>query len=708
MEPDCKRQKLNKLRFSLPHMSQTALVAVCKAAKKGDLPEISQRSDVQKASEAVAKQVTPYGPICCNVVLHTIQPPDGTINLEVANPLAFLVAAAKCRYMAKLLLETYRKTPCSPIRPWNIIFYADEAKVGNKIKFHNRRSVQNIYISFIEFGAAALSKTEFWLPVSTVRSLDLVNVDGGMSQLSAEILKMAFDVNGHHLENSGIVLVLKCGRTFVLYARLGLVLADESSLHQIWYSKGSGGVKSCVNCRNIIGRDCNLAQYVTDADFFKPYNKVRRIEDCVPQTTESMAEIIADLVASKPILTKAEFGEKEIRLGFKFCKYGILQQPQLHNVVDLSKQNTYDWAHILLQGVFQKTLYNVLEVLAVGWKGGFKGLLRTLQEYMDGWHWPFRLGGQSAGYAEVFSEKRIGSDADAKTIKMYCSEVLSVHLVLAHWIRQVVLDGNNWADKNTEAADHRKAAGRVLLHLSTLIQILWHGPELKIPAGSVKVAATQFLQAYTDVFGYDDLIWKFHAILHAAGYVELWGWAPNTLALERKHKGIINLCACRLNDTSVQFLIRDVVAQQLAHLDVGEWLDMDIGLIRPKPPSKKLAPWITTCFGYGEHLVSAQARFSCFESCHKSDLVAVRGKTDQGEAPWWVGKIWFHACSNRVCWTVVTPHNRDPLTGTKTFSSWVPTASPIVIALQDIMCVLMWSQAGHAVDVLHPLALYGK
>ena len=685
-----KRSRISKLRQSLPKMSQTALLAVSKAAQRGELPDIVSRDEIRLATMDLAGQATPFGPVVRTVSLETTTAP---IEVEIAHPLAILYAAAKCKYFAKLILDTHSQRPSSLDRPWKMVIYNDEAKVGNKIKYENRRSLENVCFSFLDFGPAALSKEEFWLPLATMRSLVLAKVESSNSQLVAELLKLAFDPDGFNIQTAGVLVELPGGVFITIFAEFSCMLADESALHQIWQCMGAPGVKCCVECMNILGRDCNIAQVANGGDILKPYNKVRSLDECVPHTAATIQTIVDKLAAAKPVSTKADFAKLQTQYGFHFSRCGILFQPKLKSVVDVSRQNTFDWVHTILQGVFQQCLYKTL--MGLQWEAGFKALLRTLSKYLSSWHWPFRLGGSKAGYGDIFTEKRIESDASGKVVKCYASEALSVHLVIAQWLRKVVLSGTKEAGKPGAIA---------FIQLSTLIQLLWDGPKLNVTAGMVKDATEQFLATYCQTFGDNDLIWKFHGILKSSKYIQRYGWAPNTFALERKNKSMINLCENRDNDAAVAGLLKDMVAMNLSVLDHGEWLSMHMGLIFPKKPNKKLGIWICNTFGGDNHRVSAQARFNKFECCHKHDMVAIKDGQD-----WMAGKVWFHGESYGELWTAILPHSRcDNHARTPTCSKWVPEAVPTVVPLEDIICVLMWTEQADCIEVLHPISLYGK
>lgn len=355
MDPHSKKNKICRDRFNLLHMSHSALHAVSVMARKGELPEIQNRKEINEAINAPCQRLTPYGPVLTTVKLQGVS--GSMADLEISNPLALIWAAAQTKYFSKLLLETQSVRPSSPHKPWSLVLYADEGKVGAKMKFDNRRNMWNVFVSFVDFGAHALAKEEFWLPLAVARVLDLEEISGGISQVFKELLKMMFGSTGFHLGHSGVFVELK-GVQFSIYAVLGIVLGDEAALHSIWLCKGSSGTKACIECMNALGRDADMSQYVTDEDVMQPYNKLLHIGKCKRHSAETIYQITDELATTKATQTNAMFLERQTRLGFTWNNDSLLADVFLRNarLVDPSKQNMYDWSHNVLQGVFQKAL----------------------------------------------------------------------------------------------------------------------------------------------------------------------------------------------------------------------------------------------------------------------------------------------------------------------------------------------------------------
>ena len=222
------------------------------------------------------------------------------------------------------------------------------------------------------------------------------------------------------------------GKTIRLFPELACVLGDESALHQIWQCKGSGGTKCCLGCLYIVNRDWQSLEDPEADDTFKPYDAVFDIDECEPQTKHTVHYIVdhladkhTDVVAKR--MTKGAFEEEEKILGFNHTCCGLLQDSSLRSFVDPSLQNTYDWHHNILQGIFQKTMWNVLKSLeTIHIKGSH------LHEFLQAWNWPKRLEQKSTCGKDMFNVNSMKSYKDAKIVKCSCSEALSVHKVIAY------------------------------------------------------------------------------------------------------------------------------------------------------------------------------------------------------------------------------------------------------------------------------------
>ena len=150
---------------------------------------------------------------------------------------------------------TAARRPPSPSKPWTLIVYSDEISPGNNLKVDNRRQLQGVYHSFLEFGPAALAKEDFWLCASVLRSITVRKIEWGMSAVMAALPKTFFSAGSHNMKTAGLGVSPPGGGKLRIFARFGCKLADESALHQVWLCKGANGTKMRVQCANNVDPD---------------------------------------------------------------------------------------------------------------------------------------------------------------------------------------------------------------------------------------------------------------------------------------------------------------------------------------------------------------------------------------------------------------------------------------------------------------------
>ena len=154
-----KLARLQRLRNSLPHVSQTALAAIFKAARDEPLPDASRRT-IARARDEFVREATPYGTLhqYMNLAAEKGEP----VKLEYQHPAAMLhhVCGTSAKYSA-LVEAAAAAMPPTVVQPWNLILYADEMLPGNQLAYTSARKVWGWYWSISELGSAALSDEAF-------------------------------------------------------------------------------------------------------------------------------------------------------------------------------------------------------------------------------------------------------------------------------------------------------------------------------------------------------------------------------------------------------------------------------------------------------------------------------------------------------------------------------------------------------------------
>jgi len=128
-----KLQRLNNLRRSVPHVSQSALSAILEDVNRNGVPDLINRNAIHESREAAVDMDTPFGKL--HQVLE-LEPARGTkkIHLSVIHPLGLLwVLCSTCACFSCYMEQVMLALPPTFDNPWALILYSDEVTPGNPL-----------------------------------------------------------------------------------------------------------------------------------------------------------------------------------------------------------------------------------------------------------------------------------------------------------------------------------------------------------------------------------------------------------------------------------------------------------------------------------------------------------------------------------------------------------------------------------------------
>ena len=107
---------------------------------------------------------------------------------------------------------------------------------------HSRKS-HVWYWSFLEFGPAILSSEQAWLPLSLARDTNLNKLgDDKMAVMSVKSMRLFFDKYNIRRDGFSVTLLGDTSPSTV-FARIGVLLADEPALKEMLHIKGHLGTQ---------------------------------------------------------------------------------------------------------------------------------------------------------------------------------------------------------------------------------------------------------------------------------------------------------------------------------------------------------------------------------------------------------------------------------------------------------------------------------
>jgi len=496
---------------------------------------------------------------------------DGTTtDFEMTNPFAFLWVAAQKPRFAAILARAYAKYGSSKDTPWSLVLYVDEVTPGNDKKTDNKKKLQCIYFTFLEFDGDGISKEDFWITANTIRSKRVSGLSAGISAVVRNYLNILFDENSFNFHMAGIRILVE-GNEMRIFAKFIGFLCDEAALHALWLCKGASGVKTCVQCLNVVNKNWKGAIGLDEHSFLKPYSTVVSTRELVPATKHTIWAILAKLESARPLMSASAFKEYEKSLGFNFAPGGILMDLRLRDFLDPSTQTIYDWPHSVLEGVLPKQLGNLHDAFR---REHRVDLYVLLDEFVRTWHIPSRFSG--CGWKDTFSEHKRRSMKEAGHFKATMSEGLCVVPIVAYWCRTVAVPEG----KAPLACD----AFIKLAFLISALQAAGRGSADVAPE-DLRLSVEAHLEAYRAAHG-DDMIPKFHHGLHYADAFRVLRVLPTTMPLERKHK-TAKAFAEAIDNTSRDWdshVLKECINKALSAYESADYLRMDAGLYNTSPP----------------------------------------------------------------------------------------------------------------------------
>ena len=599
-----KLRKLDAFRRNLPHMSASALAAVLEAVDKEGIPDIHNRNALREARDEINDIHTPFGAIHREVMMHGVRTAQKKIRL--AHPLALMWSALTSSQSFNDFFDSRVKdNPPSPEKPWRLILYNDEVTPGNPLGTDNKRKLQAVYFSFLEFGANALSKEEAWFTIMVERSAIIRDIHAGMYQALKVIVLMFFDDKGFDCQVGGVNLPLG-GNQVRWWCKLGLIVQDGGAHKTTWHFRGEGGTKMCLLCQNVFADSSNIC----DQDGVTMLRcNVIKTNELVPATDYQIRNAYRVLEANSGTQTQAEFTRLQQALGLTYHPHALLADPRMDRIISPTQAYVHDWMHgLFVDGVFNTVVYLLFEDF---YDAGRKNIYDLFKTYLGKWHWPGRISSM-VNVSDVFKADRAKKHREAMHIKCQASELMTVAPVLALFVQRVLLPSGICAE-----------ACWAFLALCDVVDLVTSTTKVRVDPQSLRVAVEKFLALYTEHWGVEWLGPKFHWLLHYPQILQIFGMLFNCFVHERYHR----ICKRYANDLknynqAVSGILREVTADKMASLANQDVFNFTICLVNQKPANSKVEALVRMMLGDCHGLpitTSWDTRYS-LATCRRKDI----------------------------------------------------------------------------------------
>ena len=677
MQPVAKRAKHNGAQLvSLHHgafVTQSGMVDVLKHVRDFGMPTAFSRASQYRARASACSELTPYG---APVMDLTMQMANGeAVQIAVQSPFAMLwkCANASEQYAAALRTALHR-SPCSPSKPWGLLLYWDEVTPSNPLaKGKDLRKVQAIYWNFVEL-EALWSFEDSWFEVCTARS-DLVSrMQGGMSGLVAQVMRLFFNPSGFDFKAAGIALSLHgdppTAEPTRLFAVHQVTIADYPAITEVIGNRTHNASKPCCCCRNVVDHKTDL--WTAAGTRLLPLTSLK--VDEFKQHTDATVKLLAHrLLNESRTLGITAFKTLQQHLGWSFNPHSILY----HDDLEFKPMSSlmFDWMHVwLIDGVFYRELRALMEL----YNEHHPGLVthKDIHDYLQAWKWP----------KQVASAKSV---CETGSFQGTASETLSCAQVLCKFFR--------------DCAPHtaKTRAGLESFFLCCKCMDILSNAQRKASTPEQLASAThEFLDAHLRAYGSEYWAWKHHAALHLPLMWRKHGGLPNCFSLERKHKSTKRAMKDRLNTKSYEkCLIQDLTLQHIRNCS-RNLLVSSLG--DPHPPTKAVDEALREVLPSATSLdVSNRYTADNGGRIYRGDVVCIRSDSADG-SECVVGQIWFHLRVDDCIKSCVSLWPLEASYAEAGCAKYRMCDRPQIIDSAALVCALLHKQCGTACTVVWP------
>ena len=235
------------------YASQSAIEGLLEEVRRNGLLAILSRRSLSRDLAAEVSRETPYGKLVVDITLPLRE--EGDTIIGVQNPLATLHrACAESKWLARCMRQAFAKHECTHISPWGVVFYADE--IGHQPLQHDSRKIECCYWSLPQPGCDVLSQEDAWFIICAVRTDLVEDLPGKMSNLARALKDAVVHVDwARPCQRHLYSLWGDAGPPRPPFAKLGVIIADEKALKELFAHKGASALKFWARCQNVVSHN---------------------------------------------------------------------------------------------------------------------------------------------------------------------------------------------------------------------------------------------------------------------------------------------------------------------------------------------------------------------------------------------------------------------------------------------------------------------
>ena len=324
-------------------------------------------------------------------------------------------------------LSAFEKHGCSAASPWHLVIGFDEFVPGDKLKVNNHKKAMALSFSFSQLGPEILAHDVAWMTPVVLRHTEIAIIRGGWSHAMKRFLHILL-YGTHGFESMGLPIQIRGVIEFVLFAVIGIILADGDGLRLLDW-KGASSLRPCPRHANVVKKDSDLSRRICnfreitccEYDDFIVYED-GELEDNMDVLL--LAKHEAD-TAIRPDGSKRRFDEIDLAFGLTANAHGVLACPTLRRSFRFNRVIRMDWVHSALQnGMFPVAAWECLQ--------HFKITAQRVEAFLKDERWKFPTCTRFKGKQlhRIFNEYRSTSSDDADKLKAGAGEAYGLYMLL--------------------------------------------------------------------------------------------------------------------------------------------------------------------------------------------------------------------------------------------------------------------------------------
>lgn len=322
----------------------------------------------------------------------------------------------------------FREHPCSRDAPWDLVFGFDEYVPGDKLNFDNRKKLMCGYFNFANLGQTHLSQAATWFTPMALRISTISEVEGEWSHLLGVFLRQLF-FGPAGFATAGVPIVID-GTTYILYARLKVLISDGDGLRSALCWNGASSIKPCIRHWNVLKRDTDLSSRL-DGYCEVSCHDPAQFKYSSEKLTQSVELVAAAHRRWKAGLASDGLYERIVKTeGFHYVEGGLPFDEELRDRLDLWSAVRIDWVHSAMQE-------GALTIECHAFIGSWEPLGHDYQSverfFKLPWRFPKQFQRKGRELHRVFSRFRQNSDGVHDKLRANAAECLGMYALLRHY-----------------------------------------------------------------------------------------------------------------------------------------------------------------------------------------------------------------------------------------------------------------------------------